>query len=298
MESNRGRANTWWLGDVKTSSGRLKFPALNIEPIKFVSKNQNSIPTGFASRDDFFAAAIAVDYMVTLAQLLEAEGFRCRNMGVSVEIERDKFDAISEVRIHVNANLPGLDSQKLITISEQAKKSSRYINALSGILFKINIESVEFKYNKNILNSRELISNIFSKTWLKKIWKKKKILLTFVILFGLIQSGQIRSGSDVVDSFISTGNSIKYAVFKENPALSLQDEISHVKKVCKNQKSYSLKNISQLKPETCTYFEIIAWNVRKSNLSELVLFRNCKNNSSLDNKSLLSKEALCARDFL
>lgn len=299
MNSNdRGRAHARWLGDLRSSSGRLVIPALHNDPIKFISKYQDKIPLGYVNRDDLLASGIAIDFLITLVQLLEDDGFDVKNVGISVEIGRDKSDSLLEIRVSVSADLPGLGSKQLLNYSEEAKKNSQYCQALRGVLIKVSIDVVEFKLNKRSLNFREFLNHVSSRYGWRFFWSKKRVILVSSIIIALLASGQIRSGSDLVDTLVSTGNSVKYSVFKVNPVLSAQEEIRHVKTVCKTKNTYTLKDITRLDPETCVYFEILTWNIRRSNLLDLVLYRNCINILPADKKQSLGFEATCAKKNL
>jgi osmotically inducible protein OsmC len=269
-----GAARAYWKGNLLTGSGNV---ILNSDPsknFKFKALSQTKDPKVSSTPTDILAGAISTDIATILANEVVALECYPRQLQVEVEVDTNPMFAISEIRVVIRGEVPGLDSTEFIEAVNFAKEKSMLSTISPTIPVKIKVESVEFQF-------KQTAKNIFPslKSRLKSITLKsyKLPFLAILILAIMVGPGQVRSGSDAYDSSVSVLNSVKSIVIKPNPIIQLKNMRTHTSKVCGLK--YSSNELTDLTNSACSNFETLKWKVRNSTFSELANFRRCKSNA-------------------
>ncbi len=127
-------ATAHWEGDLKTGNGRLSTPQSGL---------MDNVRYGFNSRfgnekgtnpEELIAAAHAGCFTMALSAALTEAGHPPARLDTraEVDISMEGGPSLSQIRLKVSADVPGIDDAKFQAIAEDAKKTCPVSKALSA----------------------------------------------------------------------------------------------------------------------------------------------------------------------
>ena len=133
-----------WEGDLKTGQGKLSTPASGL---------MADTPYGFNTRfgdkkgtnpEELIAAAHAGCFTMALANKLSEAGHppRALDTRAEVDLSLEGGPTLSQIRLKLKADVPGIDAAKFRSIADDAKTNCPVSKALSAVPISLEAELV------------------------------------------------------------------------------------------------------------------------------------------------------------
>ncbi len=135
-------ATAHWEGELKSGQGRLSTPASGLLA---------DTPYGFATRfgekkgtnpEELIAAAHAGCFTMALANKLSEAGHppRALDTRAEVDLSLEGGPTLSQIRLKLKADVPGIDAAKFRSIADDAKTNCPVSKALSAVPISLEAE--------------------------------------------------------------------------------------------------------------------------------------------------------------
>ncbi|MFB0833346.1 OsmC family peroxiredoxin [Arthrobacter halodurans] len=128
-------ARTVWSGDLATGSGQTTFETSGIGTYDVTWKARTEESEGKTSPEELIAAAHASCYSMALSNILKQAGFTAERLETSAEVDFDTSDGaqISEIRLALEASVPGIDEETFQKSAQAAKEGCPVSKALASV---------------------------------------------------------------------------------------------------------------------------------------------------------------------
>ncbi|MEE1620259.1 OsmC family protein [Zafaria sp. Z1313] len=128
-------ASTVWTGDLFTGSGQTTFSTSGIGTFDVTWKARAEQAEGKTSPEELIAAAHASCYSMALSNILKEAGFTAERLETTAEVDFDTADGprISEIRLTLNASVPGIDADAFQEAAQAAKEGCPVSKALAAV---------------------------------------------------------------------------------------------------------------------------------------------------------------------
>lgn len=135
-------ATAHWEGDLKTGKGRLSTPQSGLmENTRYAFNTRFGDEPG-TNPEELIAAAHAGCFTMALSARLTDAGHPPTRLDTRAEVDlsMEGGPSLSQIRLKVSADVPGMDDAQFQTIAEDAKKNCPVSKALSAV--PISLEAV------------------------------------------------------------------------------------------------------------------------------------------------------------
>ncbi len=135
-------ATAHWEGDLKTGKGRLSTPQSGLmEDTRYAFSSRFGDEKG-TNPEELIAAAHAGCFTMALSAKLTDAGHPPTRLDTRAEVDlsMEGGPSLSQIRLKVSADVPGMDDAQFQTIAEDAKKNCPVSKALSAV--PISLEAV------------------------------------------------------------------------------------------------------------------------------------------------------------
>ena len=128
-------AHTVWNGDLATGSGKTTFETSGLGTFDVTWKARTEEAGGKTSPEELIAAAHASCYSMALSNILKQAGFPPEELSTRAEVDFDTSDGakISEIRLTLEATIPGIDEETFQKSAQEAKSGCPVSVALSNV---------------------------------------------------------------------------------------------------------------------------------------------------------------------
>ena len=128
-------ATAHWEGDLKSGQGRLSTPQSGLmEDTRYALNSRFGDEKG-TNPEELIAAAHAGCFTMALSAKLTEAGHPPTRLDTraDVDLSMDDGPSFSQIRLKVDAQVPGIDDAKFQSIAEDAKKNCPVSKALSAV---------------------------------------------------------------------------------------------------------------------------------------------------------------------
>jgi osmotically inducible protein OsmC len=132
-------AKTHWTGTLFEGSGDVTFASSGIGtyPVSWPARAEE--PNGTTSPEELIAAAHSACFSMALSNGLAKGGTPANTLDVSVEVDFVPGTGITEIRIHVTGDVPGLDADGFAAAAEAAKAGCPVSKALAAVPINLTV---------------------------------------------------------------------------------------------------------------------------------------------------------------
>ena len=135
-------ATAHWEGDLKSGQGRLSTPQSGLmEDTRYAFNSRFGDEKG-TNPEELIAAAHAGCFTMALSAKLTEAGHPPTRLDTraDVDLSMDDGPSFSQIRLKVDAQVPGIDDAKFQSIAEDAKKNCPVSKALSAVPITVEAE--------------------------------------------------------------------------------------------------------------------------------------------------------------
>lgn len=127
------KASAVWNGSLMEGSGQvtLDSSALGTYPVSWAARSAE--PNGVTSPEELIAAAHATCFSMALSNDLAKAGTPATQLNTSAEVDFVPGTGITEIRLHVVGDVPGLDAAGFAAAAESAKENCPVSQALKAV---------------------------------------------------------------------------------------------------------------------------------------------------------------------
>jgi osmotically inducible protein OsmC len=128
-------ASTVWSGDLASGSGETTFETSGIGTFPVTWRARTEASEGKTSPEELIAAAHASCFSMALSNILKGAGHVAERLETTAEVDFDTSDGakISEIRLSLNATVPGLTEEEFQTHAQAAKVGCPVSAALAAV---------------------------------------------------------------------------------------------------------------------------------------------------------------------
>jgi lipoyl-dependent peroxiredoxin len=126
-------ANAHWEGTLIEGSGTVELASSNIGTFPITWASRAETPEGRTSPEELIAAAHASCFSMALSNGLAKSGSAATSLDTSVEVDFQPGVGITEIRITVSGDVPGLDAALFADAAENAKLNCPVSKALAAV---------------------------------------------------------------------------------------------------------------------------------------------------------------------
>jgi lipoyl-dependent peroxiredoxin len=128
-------AHTVWNGDLATGNGKTTLETSGLGTFDVTWKARTEEAEGKTSPEELIAAAHASCYSMALSNILKQAGFPPEELNTRAEVDFDTSDGakISEIRLTLEATIPGIDEETFQKCAQEAKGGCPVSVALSNV---------------------------------------------------------------------------------------------------------------------------------------------------------------------
>ena len=127
------KASAVWNGSLMEGSGRVSLVSSNTGTFDVSWPARSAEPNGVTSPEELLAAAHATCFSMALSHGLAKEGNPATELRTSAEVDFVPGTGITEIRLHVSGDVPGLDAAGFKTAAEAAKVGCPVSKALAAV---------------------------------------------------------------------------------------------------------------------------------------------------------------------
>lgn len=127
------RASTTWDGSLLEGSGQVTFDSsgLGTHPVSWPARSAE--PNGVTSPEELIAAAHATCFAMALSHGLSQAGTAPTQLRTRAEVDFQPGTGITDIRLHVSGEVPGLDDAGFRAAAEAAKAGCPVSQALAAV---------------------------------------------------------------------------------------------------------------------------------------------------------------------
>lgn len=128
-------ARTAWNGDLASGSGQTTFETSQIGTFDVTWRARAEAAEGKTSPEELIAAAHATCYSMAFSNILKTAGHAPERIDTRAEVDfsTDGGAHISEIRLTVRADVPGITEEEFAEAAQAAKEGCPVSKALAGV---------------------------------------------------------------------------------------------------------------------------------------------------------------------
>jgi osmotically inducible protein OsmC len=133
-------ALTIWNGSLLEGSGQVTLDSSGVGsfPVSWPARSEE--PGGMTSPEEMIAAAHSSCFAMALSNALAKAGSTPAQLETKAEVDFQPGVGITEIRLHVKGDVPGLDAQGFEAAAEDAKENCPVSQALTAVAIKLSVE--------------------------------------------------------------------------------------------------------------------------------------------------------------
>lgn len=136
-----------WEGDGPTGKGQLDTQSgvFDAQPYSFQTRFVSEDGKAGTNPEELIAAAHAGCYAMALSFMLAGAGHPAKRLDVSARVDMEKVDghfSIVGIRLHLEADVPGLSERELLALAEKAKLGCPVSQALKAVPIRLEAHAV------------------------------------------------------------------------------------------------------------------------------------------------------------
>ena len=133
------RAETVWTGTLMEGSGETKFASSGIGtfPVTWPSRSEEA--NGKTSPEELLAAAHASCFSMALSSALAKAGTPASTLTTSVEVDFQPGQGVTEIRITVRGDVPGVSGEEFENFAVGAKENCPISKALAAVPIQLTV---------------------------------------------------------------------------------------------------------------------------------------------------------------
>lgn len=133
-------ALTIWNGSLLEGSGQVTLDSSGVGsfPVSWPARSEE--PGGMTSPEEMIAAAHSSCFAMALSNVLAKAGSPPAQLETKAEVDFQPGVGITEIRLHVKGDVPGLDAQGFEAAAEDAKENCPVSQALKAVAIKLSVE--------------------------------------------------------------------------------------------------------------------------------------------------------------
>jgi osmotically inducible protein OsmC len=133
-------ALTIWNGSLLEGSGQVTLDSSGVGsfPVSWPARSEE--PGGMTSPEEMIAAAHSSCFSMALSNGLAKAGTAPAQLETKAEVDFQPGVGITEIRLHVKGDVPGLDAQGFEAAAEDAKENCPVSQALKSVPITLTVE--------------------------------------------------------------------------------------------------------------------------------------------------------------
>ena len=134
------RASAVWNGTLLEGKGQVTFESSKVGTFPVSWPARSAEPNGVTSPEELIAAAHSTCFSMALSSALTKAGTPAVELRTSAEVDFQPGVGITEIRLHVSGDVPGLDHSGFVSAAEGAKEGCPVSQALKAVPIKLIVE--------------------------------------------------------------------------------------------------------------------------------------------------------------
>lgn len=135
------KASAVWQGSLMEGSGQVSLESSGIGSYPVSWPARSAEPNGVTSPEELIAAAHSTCFSMALSHRLAGNGTPATKLETSAEVDFVPGTGITEIRITVRGEVPGLSADDFKANAEAAKEGCPVSKALSAVPIKLTVLS-------------------------------------------------------------------------------------------------------------------------------------------------------------
>jgi osmotically inducible protein OsmC len=134
-------ASTVWTGTLFEGSGEVSMDSSGVGryPVSWPARAEE--PSGKTSPEELIAAAHSACFSMALSNGLAKEGTPATRLETRADVDFQPGTGITEIRLHVRGEVPGLDADGFTAAAEAAKNTCPVSQALKAVPITLSVET-------------------------------------------------------------------------------------------------------------------------------------------------------------
>ena len=133
------KASAVWEGNLLAGKGVVSMDSSKIGTFKVSWPARSEEPNGLTSPEELIAAAHASCFSMALSAGLTGVGTPPTQLRTSAEVDFKPGTGITEIRLHVSGDVPGLDAAGFSAAAHNAKENCPVSQALKAVPIKLTV---------------------------------------------------------------------------------------------------------------------------------------------------------------
>jgi osmotically inducible protein OsmC len=135
-------AGAHWEGSLLDGNGSVALTSSNIGTFDVTWAARSAEPGGKTSPEELIAAAHSTCFSMALSNGLSKAGTPPQSIDTAAEVDFQPGTGITQIRLRVKANVPGLTAQQFAAAAAEAKENCPVSKALAAVDIKLESELV------------------------------------------------------------------------------------------------------------------------------------------------------------
>lgn len=133
------KSSAVWDGNLVEGKGKVSFDSSKIGVYDVSWPARSEEPNGVTSPEELIAAAHAACFSMALSHELTGAGTPPKQLRTSAEVDFQPGVGITEIRLHVSGDVPGLDHEGFSKVAHAAKDGCPVSQALKAVPIKLSV---------------------------------------------------------------------------------------------------------------------------------------------------------------
>ena len=134
-------ASTTWKGSLTEGSGEIALESSNQGPFVVNWKARSEGSTSVTTPEELIAAAHSSCFSMALSNGLAKAGTPATRLETRADVDFQPGTGITEIRLHVRGDVPGLDADGFTAAAEDAKNNCPVSQALKAVPITLSVET-------------------------------------------------------------------------------------------------------------------------------------------------------------
>ncbi|WP_018350256.1 OsmC family peroxiredoxin [Longispora albida] len=126
-------ASTHWEGSLLEGNGQISLDSSKLGSFDVTWASRAESPEGRTSPEELLAGAHTTCFLMVLTNLLTKAGHTVASLDASAEVDFVPGTGITEIRLSVRGDVPGLGEEEFVSTAQQAKENCPVSKALAGV---------------------------------------------------------------------------------------------------------------------------------------------------------------------
>ena len=134
------KSSAIWEGNLTAGKGKVSLDSSKIGIFNISWPARSEEPNGVTSPEELIAAAHASCFAMALSHALTGAGTPPTQLRTSAEVDFKPGTGITEIRLRVSGDVPGLDAEGFSAVAHNAKENCPVSQALKAVPIKLTVE--------------------------------------------------------------------------------------------------------------------------------------------------------------